>query len=119
MKSILFEEMKQRNANFYDLQETDQWVNEATRSEINYILDHNKVFGVNQGDNGYHFVEPCKLRDSKNFSVKLLFKEDKREEITIIIQNYNCAKVEDFNMNMLAEFIKNLFDNSCYCCIWV
>ena len=51
MKSILFEEIKEHRINsLFDLQETDQWVNDATRKEINWILDNyndGRIFGVN------------------------------------------------------------------------
>jgi hypothetical protein len=120
MKSILFEEAKKRGIKrFSDLTEFDQWVNDCTRKEINFILDNNKVFGVNEGDNGnYVFVEPYLLRNAKNFSVKLLFKENQRDKIAALIQNYNCSSDENFNMDLLSNFIKELFDNSCYVCVW-
>ena len=118
MKSILFEEAKKHGVNsFYDLKETDDWVNDATRKEINWILNNKKVFGVNEGQNGYHFIETYELRDARNFSVKLLFDESKRNKIAEIVQSHNCQT--GFNMDLLAKFIKILFDNSCYVCTWV
>jgi hypothetical protein len=117
MKSILFEEAKRHGINnLYDLQETDNWVNDSTRKEINWILNNKKVFGVTE-NNGYTLVEPYQLRDARNFSVKLLFDENKRDFIAEKVQAYNCKT--DFCMNDLAEFIKVLFDNSCYVCTWV
>ena len=122
MKSIFFEECKSHNVNnLHELKETDGWVNDATRREINWILDtQGDVFGLTEGENGnWHAVEPCDLRDAKNFSVKVIFRESKRDKIASIVQEYNCNRPYKFDMDYMALFIKNIFDMSMYSCIWV
>ena len=120
MKSMLFEEIKEHRINsLFDLQETDQWVNDATRKEINWILDNyndGRIFGVNDL---YSIVEKENLRDARNFSVKLLFKEEKRNQVKTIIDDYTTERTNKEFIDFLPKFFKSLIDLSCYCCVWV
>lgn len=105
--------MEERGINSpFQLTEFDQWVNDATRKDINAIVESdNTVFGLKLWE--WEFIEAEKLKDSKNFSVDFIFKAGDRERVEELRDKYESGEIET------RKLLDELFDMCVYYAIWV
>ena len=107
------EMVKHRIVNPLDLTEFDSWVNEATRKDINSIVDKygDGVFGLEFWK--WTILKGEKLRDVCNFGVDLIFKEEQLEEVKSLISKYENREIDN------REIVDKLFDMALYIAVWV
>jgi len=105
--------LARHNVSPFDLTEFDQWVNDATRKDVKEIAASCRVFGLKIWD--YEIIEGEALRSGPvyNFSVDLLFFEDKRKLVKALMDRYKRGEMDDM------KFIHQLFDEALYVCMWV
>jgi len=111
----------------FDLTEFDQWVNDATRKDIETTARQNnfEVFGL-------HMWKPwTKIRGKDlttvppvyNFSVGLIFKNSDEPKVDEIIKNYEqkvAGKEWDKEMSNLAtKTVNSLHKLAIETCLWV
>lgn len=96
-----------------DLTEFDGWVNDATRRDINSIIDKydGRVFGLKFWD--WKILKGNDLRDVGNFEVDLVFTEEQMEEVKEIIDKYRNRKINDM------DIIDELLNRALYVAMWV
>jgi hypothetical protein len=103
-------EMDKRGiVNPIDLEETDTWVNSATRRDIRKILKkyNNKVFGLKFWS--WEVVEGEKLKNVGTFEIDLIFRNEDKEKVFEKIKNEKDA----------YKLVLALFDMALYSCSWV
>jgi len=104
---------RHRVVNPFELTEFDSWVNEATRKDINSIIDKygDGVFGLKFWK--WTILKRKNLCDVCNFGVDLIFKEEQLEEVKSIISKYENREIDN------REIVDKLFDMALYIAVWV
>lgn len=121
--SELAKQMKARGIrNPWNLTEFDQWVNDATRKDIENIAEkHNfEVFGLELWE--WKKIRGKNLVGALNFSVDLIFKNEDEPKVDALIREYRIfmaprpiLKVSQHS----KKLVDNLFDLSVMPCTWV
>ena len=107
-------QMKQRKVyNPLKLTEFDQWVNDATRKDINFLLDQydGELFGLKIWE--MEILEGEELRDCRNFSVSYIFLKKHRHAIETLINDYKADKIPTLS------FLDKLGKLAVYTAWWV
>jgi hypothetical protein len=105
-------ELRRLGRSYFDITEFDVSLNDATRRDINRILDSGyAVFGLKMWD--FRFLSPQELRNAGNFSVDFIFLEKDRSTVEKLIEDYKARKIA------VEAFIKKLCDLAVYDCWWV
>jgi len=94
-----------------DVTEFDQWVNEATRKDINKIVSEKDVFGLKFWT--WDILERNELKNVGNFGVDVILKRRDREKILELIEKYKNGKIS------AREIVDIIFDMAVYVCEWV
>ena len=104
---------KHRIVNPLDLTEFDSWVNEATRKDINSIIDRygDGVFGLKMWK--WDVLRGKELRDVGNFEVDLVFRKDRMERVKNLISKYENREIDE------RKIVDELFDQALYVATWV
>jgi hypothetical protein len=96
----------------FDLTEFDQWVNDATRKDINEIAKNQEVFGLHVWD--FKILERKELLGKiYNFGVDHIFENKDRERVLSAIEQYKSKKIS------AQEFLDLIFPIAVYSCMWV
>jgi hypothetical protein len=96
----------------FDLSEFDQWVNDATRKDINEIANKREVFGLHVWD--FTILERKELLGKiYNFGVDHIFDVKDRERVLSAIEQYKSGKIG------AQEFLDLIFPIAVYSCMWV
>ena len=112
IESELTKELLKRGLSPIELTEFDQWVNDATRKDINKIVNKNKnVFGLQFWT--WRVLEGEELIDAKNFSVDVILKEEDRGKVDELINQYESKEIDS------VEIVNRIFDMAVYVAIWV
>ena len=103
--------------NPFDLTEFDQWVNDATRTDINTLTEeHNyEVFGLTLWGE-WKKTRGKALVSTLNFSVDLIFKKQDEQKVDALIQGY---KKQKWSMKTDKQLIDQLFKIALMSCSWV
>lgn len=120
MKSAFVREMKRRGIkNPFELTEFDQWVNDATREDINILAEKHLIFGLKLWD--FVIIDRNDLKDICNFGVSFIFRSKDRSKILNIIKSYKNHKkrFSGFNMMKTQQAVENLIKLAIYSCVWV
>ena len=113
---FLTSEMKKRGIRSpFDLREDDQWVNDATRQDIEALVRQGPVFGLEFWT--WNKFRGDELKDVKNFQLDLLFKEEDESKVDKAIADYKIKKGEGFRTT--REIIDELQGLAIYTCLWV
>lgn len=116
MEYKIDEELKKHGIkSIFDLTEFDQWVNKATREDINSIIEKQKVFGLKLWE--YEIIEREQLDNICNFGVNYIFKIMDRNKILKLVNDYKRKK--DFKVQNTMKFVNILSKLSIYYCHWV
>jgi hypothetical protein len=110
----LAEEMEKRGiSDPFDLTETDQWVNDATREDIKAAVkrENGRVFGLKMWTWEIVPAESL-LKGVCNFGVDLVFRESAREKVMKIIE-------EEKNLMRARILVDRLFALAIMSCLWV
>jgi hypothetical protein len=108
IKYYLFDEMRKRGVNFYDLTEYDQWVNDATRKELEQF-DKN-YFGL---EFWTWKIYPAPFKDVKTFQFHVVIRNKHKERVLKIIDDYKNGRIDS------CECVKLIFKLAVYSCFWV
>jgi hypothetical protein len=108
MRYFLFEEMKKRGLNFDDLTEYDQWVNDATRKELEQF-DEN-YFGL---EFWTWKIYPAPFKNVKNFQFDIVLRNKDLRRVLEIIDDYENKRID------VCECVKLIFKLAVYVCFWV
>jgi hypothetical protein len=102
--------------NPWDLTEFDQWVNDATRKDINSIAEQQnyEVFGLEMWT--WKKIRGKALVDTLNFSVDLIFKNQDEPKVDTFIQRHKRRK---WTMKKDKWLIDELFKIALMTCTWV
>lgn len=108
---FLDREMQERGINSpWDLREDDQWVNDATRQDIEALAKQVPLFGLKHWE--WKKLRGDQLKDVKNFEIDLLFRVEDEPKVDELIRRYtadpSCITIVD----RLSEF-------AIYFCLWV
>ena len=97
----------------FDLTEFDQWVNDATRKDIeNVARKHDfKVFGLKFWS--WKKKRGRELIGARNFEVDLIFREEDEEKVDELIGKYEQGKIDS------VSIVNKLFDLAIEACTWV
>ncbi len=99
----------------WNLTEFDQWVNDATRRDIENLLAENKqVFGLKMWI--WETIEAENLKGICNFGVDLIFRNEDRQKVKDLIEGYKHQKWSMLNAKKLVD---KLFDLAIMSCTWV
>jgi len=112
--SELAKEMLERGVtNPLDLTEFDQWVNDATRRDIeNIARKYNfRVFGLKFWS--WRKKRDRELLDTKNFEVDLVFRDEDEPKVDALIEKYERREIDEMKV------IEELFDLAVMDCMWV
>jgi len=115
--SELAREMKERGiTNPWDLTEFDQWVNDATRKDIENMVEKEggEVFGLKVWT--WEIIPAEQLKDVCNFGVDLIFRSEDKEKVFKVIDEE--AK-KPFSMKTTRKLIDQLFRLAVQSCTWV
>jgi hypothetical protein len=111
----LEEEMERRGiSDPFDLTETDQWVNDATREDIKAAVkrEDGHVFGLKMWTWEIVPAESL-LKGVCNFGVDLIFRESDREKVMKVIEE------GEKNLMRAGILIDRLFALAVMSCLWV
>jgi len=112
MESELIKQMILRGTSPFDLTEFDQWVNDATRKDIESLLkENNNVFGLKMWT--WEKIPAERLDGICNFGVNLIFKKEDEEKVDILIEEYKQGKKKEI------DIVDDLFKLAVYDCLWV
>ena len=101
----------------WELTEFDQWVNDATRKDIENLLGENSnVFGLKFWS--WVRIPPEKLKGICNFGVDLIFREEDKEQVEELINDYQQNK-HGWNVKKAKALTEKLFDLAILDCTWV
>jgi len=116
--SELAKQMKEHGiSNPWNLTEFDQWVNDATRKDINDAVERNngQVFGLKIWS--WKEIEAENLKDICNFDVDLIFKNKHRTKVRKWIEAYKKRKA--WSIKADKQLVDKLFDRAILYCTWV
>ena len=113
MVSELARSMSERGVSPFDLTEFDQWVNDATRTDIENVgRKHDfKVFGLKFWS--WTKKRGRELLDVKNFEVDLIFRDEDETKVDEIIRKYERGEID------AKKAVDELFDLAVMDCMWV
>jgi len=106
--SKLIEEMIKRGKGFFDLEEFDEWVNDATRADLEQFKEG--YFGL-QFWTWKMYKAP--FSEVKNFQFDVVLKEEDKEKILEAIKKYESREIDS------REVVDKIFDLAVYVCVWV
>jgi hypothetical protein len=115
--SELAREMKERGiTNPWDLTEFDQWVNDATRRDIENTVEKEggEVFGLKVWT--WEILPAEKLKGIYNFGVDLVFRNNDKDKVLMIIDEEGK---KPFNMATTKRLVDELFKLAIMSCTWV
>ena len=115
MKFKIDEALEKHNIAMSNITEFDTWVNDATREDINIIVEKQDVFGLKLWS--YKIIARDKLKDICNFGVTFIFKIKYMSKIIKYINGYK--KYKEFDMARSSKFVSNIIDLAVYACLWV
>jgi len=103
--------------NPWDLTEFDQWINDATRKDINTIAEqHNyEVFGLELWGR-WNKIRGKALLDARNFSVDLIFKNQDEAKVDELIRKY---EKRGWSMETAKILVDELYELALMSCTWV
>ena len=103
----------------WELTEFDQWVNHATRKDVENILaEDSNVFGVKFWS--WVRIPPEKLKGICNFGVDLIFREEDKEQVEELINDYQRDKEQHgWSVKKDKALTEKLFDLAILDCTWV
>jgi hypothetical protein len=110
-------QMKERGMiNPFDLTEFDQWVNDATREDVNCVVNENlgRVFGLKFWS--WEKIPAEKLRGTCNFGVDVIFKIENQSKVERLIEAY---KKRPWNVRNARKIVDQLFNLAVMSCLWV
>ena len=114
-ESAIIKELVDRRMSAWDLTEFDQWANDATRKDINILISQNpNVFGLKMWE--WSKIAGLDLKDSLNFSVDLILKNEDEQRVNQLISEY---KNSSWKMEKDKKLVDALFDLAVYSCTWV
>jgi hypothetical protein len=109
--------LKRRITNPWDLTELDQWVNDATRADIENLLKENpNIFGLKVWE--WVKIREKALIGSLNFSVDMIFKNEDEAKVDALTHHYDITK-NGWSSRLATEVIEKLSELSLMHCIWV
>jgi len=103
--------MAEHGVSVLDLTEFDQWVNEATRKDINRIISESDVFGLKFWT--WDILERHELKNAGNFDVDVILRKEDKEKVLELIGQYKNRKIT------AKEIVDAIFDMAIYVCTWV
>ena len=115
--SELAREMKERDiTNIWELTEFDQWVNDATRKDIENTVEKEggDVFGLKVWS--WEMLPAEKLKGICNFGIDLVFRNKDRAKVLKLIDEE--AK-KPFSMAATKKLVDKLFKLAILSCMWV
>jgi len=97
----------------FDLTEFDQWVNDATRKDIeNVARKHDfKVFGLKFWS--WKKKRGRELIGARNFEVDLIFRDEDEPKVDALIKKYKKREINEMKV------VNELFDLAVMDCLWV
>jgi len=114
-------EMAKRGVvNPFELTEFDSWVNEATRKDINSLVDKfgNNVFGLKFWD--WIILKGNELRNICNFGVDIVFLKKDLEKVKEAIEEYRkSVEKKGWNQKLDKQIVDKLFSLALYSAMWV
>ena len=114
--------MKARGiTNPWDLTEFDQWVNDATRKDIEKIVAAQqdwKVFGLEMWRE-WEKTRGRDLQGALNFSVDYIFKNEAEAKVDALIQQYKKAAEENRSTRLDSGIVDKLSKLAIHVCWWV
>jgi len=115
--SELAREMKERGITSpWDLTEFDQWVNDATRKDIENMVEKEggEVFGLKVWT--WEMLPAEKLNGICNFGIDLVFRNRDRAKVLKIIDE---ESKKPFSMATTKKLVEELFKLAILNCTWV
>jgi len=108
-----------------DITEYHQSLNDATRRDINGLLDRygGKIIGLELWS--FRILRGEELRNVCNFGVSYIFREEQEGEIRRAVEEYRRKQEElrkigcAFDVESTAEFLERLRRLALYDCLWV
>jgi len=106
--------------NPWDLTEFDQWVNDATRKDIETVAkQHNyQVFGLKLWRE-WEKTRGKALVGCLNFSVDLIFKNEDEPKIDELINSYQKQVEAEWSTKVDKKIVDDLFSLALMSCTWV
>jgi len=109
-------------SNPWNLTEFDQWVNDATRKDINDAVERNngQVFGLKIWT--WNEIEAEHLKEVCNFDVDLIFRNEQRTQVRELIEAYKKrtpTQGSAWSMKADKQLVDQLFDLAILSCTWV
>lgn len=104
--------------NTFEMQETDRWVNDATRADLQVIAEKNgfNVFGLKCWT--WQVTEATKLGSAPNFSVDYVFANDDKTKVDAVIAEYQREIAKGYNSNVAWKCVNALAEITLKECVW-
>lgn len=115
-KTNIIKEMEGRGYGIEDLNETDWWVNDATRKDINELVDKYDIVGLKLDDK---IITREELKDIYNFGVNYIFLKNDEDQVKEWIAEYNRTKTDEKFLIQYYDLLKKLEEIAIYSCVWV
>lgn len=117
--SELAKQMKAHGiTNPWHLTEFDQWVNDATRKDIeNLLAENSNVFGLKFWS--WDQIPLEKLHGIYNFGVDLIFKEEDKDKVQQLIEDYKRKTKVKWSIVTAKKIVDQLFELAILDCCWV
>jgi len=109
-----------RIKNPFDLTEFDQWVNDATRKDIETIAAQHgwNVFGLKMWRE-WTKIRGKDLQGALNFSVDYIFKNEDEKKVDSIIADYKWKLKNGWSIKLDSEIVEPISKLAIVCCWWV
>jgi len=106
--------------NPFDLTEFDQWVNDATRKDIETIAAQHgwNVFGLKMWRE-WTKIRGKDLQGALNFSVDYIFKNEDEKKVDQIIVNYKWKVKKNWSQKLDSETVDKISKLAIHVCCWV
>jgi len=106
--------------NPWNLTEFDQWVNDATRKDIEATAAQHdwNVFGLEMWRE-WEKIRGKDLQDALNFSVDYIFKNEDEAKVDALIQEYEKAAKKSWSTKLDSETVDKISKLAISCCWWV
>jgi len=108
--------------NPWDLTEFDQWVNDATRKDIESTAEKRnyEVFGLELWRE-WRKIRGRDLVDALNFSVDLIFKNEDEAKVDKLISEYEETQSMETSKRLVTskKLVDQLFQLAIMACTWV
>jgi len=104
----------------WDLTEFDQWVNDATRTDIVATAEkyNYEVFGLELWGE-WKKIRGRDLVGALNFSVDLIFKNEDEVKLDKLINDYKQQTEKEWSMEADKKLVDQLFELALMSCTWV